>query len=73
MMVCREFPHIETFVTQHSSKYPKLKVRYVYGSPPRLTLKSGNQQETIRIDHWKTEHVQEYLDDRLISAEAAIQ
>ncbi|KAA6422696.1 MAG: hypothetical protein FRX49_07232 [Trebouxia sp. A1-2] len=64
----REFPHVETFVRERSESYPNIKVKYYFGSPPRLNLKSGSSSESIRIDHWKTEHIEEYLKDKLLSA-----
>ena len=63
---CREFPHVETFVNDRSDNYPNVKVKYYFGAPPRLNLKSGSNTESIRIDHWKTEHIEEYLKDKLI-------
>lgn len=66
-MHCREFPHVDTFVNQRSSKYPTMQVKYYFGAPPRLKLRAGDKSETIRIDHWKTEHIEEYLNDKLLS------
>ena len=66
-VVNRDFPHVETFVKERISNYPNLQVKYQFGSPPRLTLRSGTKSETIRIDHWKTEHIEEYLKDKLLS------
>lgn len=64
---CREFPHVETFVKEHISSYPNMRVKYYFGAPPRLNLKAGSRSETIRIDNWKTEHIVEYLKDKLLS------
>lgn len=62
----REFPHVETFLKERISSYPNMQVKYHFGAPPRLRLKAGTQSETIRIDHWKTEHIEEYLKDKLL-------
>lgn len=64
--LCREFPHVETFLKERISSYPNMKVKYFFGAPPRLNLKAGAKSETIRIDHWKTEHIEEYLKDKLL-------
>ena len=32
---------------------------------PKLILKGGKPKEVIRIDKWKTENIEEYLDGRL--------
>ncbi|DBB00154.1 hypothetical protein WJX77_004426 [Trebouxia sp. C0004] len=64
----REFPHVETFVRERSESYPSIKVKYYFGAPPRLNFKSGSSSESIRIDHWKTENIEEYLKDKLLPA-----
>jgi len=64
----REFPHVETFVKERSNIYPNMKVKYHFGAPPRLNMRSGSSSESIRIDHWKTEHIEEYLKDKLLPA-----
>ena len=40
-------------------------MRYRIGAHPQLHLSSPDKLETIRIDHWKTEEMEEYLKDRL--------
>ena len=44
-----------------------MQVKHYFGAPPRLKLRAGDKSETIRIDHWKTEHIEEYLKDNLLS------
>ena len=68
-MLCREFPHVETFLKERISSYPNMQVKYHFGAPPRLKLKAGAKSETIRIDHWKTEHIEEYLKDKLLTTQ----
>ncbi|KAL3155310.1 hypothetical protein ABBQ38_010874 [Trebouxia sp. C0009 RCD-2024] len=63
----REFPHVETFLKERISSYPNMQVKYYFGAPPRLKLKAGTNSETIRIDHWKTEHIEEYLNHKLLA------
>lgn len=37
-----------------------------YGAAPRLILRNSGQPATnVRIDGWKTEHIEEYLADKL--------
>ncbi len=41
-----------------------------YGAAPRLILKNrGSSPTTVRIDQWKTEHIEEYLADKLEGAQ----
>lgn len=68
---CREFPHVETFLKERISSYPNMQVKYYFGAPPRLKLKAGAKSETIRIDHWKTEHIEEYLKDKLLASQSS--
>lgn len=48
-----------------ASAYGSLSISYPYAALPKLILKGGKPKEVIRIDKWKTEHIQEYLDARL--------
>lgn len=67
-MICqwiRDFPHIEEFVKRKASAYGSLSISHPYAALPKLILKGGKPREVIRIDKWKTEHIQEYLDARL--------
>ncbi len=43
-----------------------LEVRYRFGSSPRLILVDNNgKKETLRIDKWKTELIEEFLKNKL--------
>eukprot|EP01025_Chloroclados_australasicus_P030232 TRINITY_DN30345_c0_g1_i1.p1 TRINITY_DN30345_c0_g1~~TRINITY_DN30345_c0_g1_i1.p1 ORF type:complete len:148 (-),score=15.99 TRINITY_DN30345_c0_g1_i1:388-831(-) len=57
-------PHIEEFVKNKAKKYKFLKIRYSIGAAPKLILYSEAGKDSIRIDNWKTEHVEEYLNDK---------
>eukprot|EP01026_Neomeris_dumetosa_P041123 TRINITY_DN3400_c0_g1_i3.p2 TRINITY_DN3400_c0_g1~~TRINITY_DN3400_c0_g1_i3.p2 ORF type:complete len:127 (-),score=12.23 TRINITY_DN3400_c0_g1_i3:115-495(-) len=57
-------PHLQEFVKNKAKKYKFLKVRYAIGASPKLVLISEAGKDTIRIDKWKTEHVEEYLNDK---------
>lgn len=63
---CRGFPHIEGFINKEAKLFPELTVRSRLGAEPRILLVSSNKREEIRIDHWKTEEIEEYLKNKLI-------
>ena len=65
---CRLYPHVETFVKDKAADFhPKLKVTNRWGVTPRLLMRRPNgSKEVIRIDGWKTEHIEEYLHDKLL-------
>eukprot|EP00898_Chlorokybus_atmophyticus_P002549 jgi/Chlat1/3295/Chrsp22S03539 len=63
-----QYPHVQEFIDKKASSFKNLKVRYRPGSSPKLLL--GNDfgkksEESIRIDHWKTEHIVEFLIQKL--------
>lgn len=70
----RAFPHIDGFVKTHASRYhPGLRIRDRYGTVlPRLILspEGGGAKQTIQIEGWKTEHVEDFLDQKLIQLPA---
>ncbi len=69
---CREFPTVETFVDEKAEEFPGLEVEFRFGSAPRLVLRGGKgQRETLRIDRWKTEQIEEFLKDKLKAVPAA--
>ena len=54
------------FIEKESKELTNVKVSYKYAAMPKLILKDGNgQRESIRVDGWKTEHIREFLLDRL--------
>ena len=61
-------PHIDNFVKHKAKNFPGLIVNQFLGAPPRLIMyKEGSSEPTIvPIVHWKTEHLEEYLKDKLI-------
>jgi hypothetical protein len=62
----REFPTVEHFVNDKAEDFDSLEVRYRFGSSPRLILNGENgKKETLRIDKWKTELIEEFLRDKL--------
>ena len=70
--MCREFPTVQTFVDEKAGKFEGLEVDYRFGSAPRLILKGAKgQKESLRVDRWKTEHIEEFLNDKLQAPSAA--
>ncbi|GMH32792.1 hypothetical protein BSKO_00626 [Bryopsis sp. KO-2023] len=65
------FPHIKGFVSDKADDFPGLSVRFKLGAAPRLILSSKDKKEKIRIDHWKTEDIEEYLKARLDTADGS--
>ena len=54
------------FIERESKELNNVKVSYKYAAMPKLVLKDSNgQKESIRVDGWKTEHIKEFLLDRL--------
>ena len=63
---------MQTFVEERAGRFDGLEVEYRFGSAPRLILKGGKaQKETLRVDRWKTEHIEEFLDDKLQAVSSA--
>ena len=58
------YPQVEAFVkSDRPSKYPNLEVKYVRGKDPTLVLydEMDNQVDSLSIDKWTTDTVEEYL------------
>ena len=74
-MLClsRLYPHVETFVKDKAEAFhPQLKVNDRFGVAPRLLMRRPNgSKEVIRIDGWKTEHIEEYLHDKLLKPQGS--
>jgi len=73
LVVCRcahhinSFPHIFEFIDKNSQDYPKLTVVNERGSPPLLRLKDNTGAlDTLNIEGWKTEHLEQFLKEKLI-------
>jgi hypothetical protein len=67
--VRRIYPHVETFVKDKTEKYhPRLTVKDRLGVTPRLLMRRATGgKEVIRIDGWKTEQIEEFLDNKLMT------
>jgi len=57
---------VEHFVKDKAEFFDSLDIRYRFGSSPKLILMGENgKKETLRIDKWKTELIEEFLRDKL--------
>ena len=65
---------METFVNEKAKDFhPQLKVADRFGVAPRLLMRRPNgSKEVIRIDGWKTEHIEEFLRDKLLKPHGSI-
>lgn len=67
----REFPTVEHFVKDKAEDIDSLEVRYRFGSSPRLILvDESGKKEKMRIDKWKTELIEEFLQNKLAASTA---
>ncbi|GAQ81836.1 selenoprotein family protein [Klebsormidium nitens] len=68
----RYYSAVSTFLEKHMKDHPKLTLKHRSGSAPKLVMKDedGEVQETIRIDKWKTEHINEFLKQKLQSPDS---
>ncbi|PKA59296.1 hypothetical protein AXF42_Ash001390 [Apostasia shenzhenica] len=61
------YPEVVAFIEEDKVHFPSVKVQYAYASPPKLVMldEDGNQKETIRIDNWKSEHIRQFLKEKV--------
>ncbi|CAN6485407.1 unnamed protein product [Victoria cruziana] len=61
------YPEIVSFIEEDKDQFPYVKVQYAYASPPKLIMlnEDGEATETVRIDNWKREHVQQFLREKV--------
>ncbi|KAF0920494.1 hypothetical protein E2562_035387 [Oryza meyeriana var. granulata] len=66
------YPEVVGFIEEDKDDFPYVEARYVYGSPPKLIMldDKGDQKETIRIDNWKREHIQQFLKEKVKPAKS---
>ena len=55
------------FIDNHAKQFDKLKINYVRGAPPKITLRDdkGGEIDSIRVDQWNTDTLVEYFKERL--------
>ncbi|KAG9447046.1 hypothetical protein H6P81_013174 [Aristolochia fimbriata] len=61
------YPELVGFIEEEKDQFPFVKVRYQFGSPPRLVLldDQGEQKESLRIDNWKREHIRQFFQEKV--------
>eukprot|EP00890_Picochlorum_soloecismus_P001027 jgi/Picsp_1/1925/NSC_05391-R1_15 kda selenoprotein len=69
------FPFIETFVQNKAKLYPRdvVHISERVGMIPRLVMYDENDKPTIvQILKWKTEHIEEYLEEKIENLEKQV-
>lgn len=62
------YPQIQAFIkSDRPAKFPNLHIKYVRGLDPTVKLmdKEGNVKETLNINKWNTDTVQEFFETHL--------
>ncbi|KAJ7538399.1 hypothetical protein O6H91_11G046300 [Diphasiastrum complanatum] len=61
------YRNVEAFIEKSLAQFPLVDVNYRFGSSPKLIMKDerGNEKESIRIDNWKTEHIEQFLKEKV--------
>lgn len=63
------YPQIQAFIKSHRpAQFPNLQIKYVRGLDPIIKLydKDGHLQETVAIEKWNTDSVEEFLKTHLV-------
>lgn len=63
------YPQIQAFIkSDRPSKFPNLQIKYIRGLDPIIKLydKDGHLQETVAIEKWNTDSVEEFLNTHLL-------
>ncbi|KAF7286041.1 selenoprotein F [Rhynchophorus ferrugineus] len=58
------YPQIQAFIkSDRPAKFPNLQIKYIRGLDPIIKLydKDGHLQETVAIEKWNTDSVEEFL------------
>lgn len=66
------YPQIQAFIkSDRPAKFPNLQIKYVRGLDPIIKLfdKDGHLQETVAIEKWNTDSVEEFLNTHLVKDE----
>ncbi|XP_058122073.1 selenoprotein F [Anopheles ziemanni] len=66
------YPQIQAFIkSDRPAKFPNLTIKYVRGLDPIVKLmdEGGNVKETLSINKWNTDTVQEFFETRLAKVE----
>lgn len=73
MCTCKfgAYPQIQAFVkSDRPAKFPNLQIKYVRGLDPIVKMMDSNNKviETLSINKWNTDTVQEFFETHLISS-----
>ncbi|KAJ8922296.1 hypothetical protein NQ315_004236 [Exocentrus adspersus] len=63
------YPQIQAFIKSHRpAQFPNLQIKYVRGLDPIIKLydKDGHLKETVAIEKWNTDSVEEFLKTHLV-------
>lgn len=66
------YPQIQAFVkSDRPAKFPNLQIKYVRGLDPVIKLldKDGIVKDTVAIEKWNTDSVEEFLNTHLVKEE----
>lgn len=66
------YPQIQAFVkSDRPAKFPNLQIKYVRGLDPIIKLldKDGIVKDTVAIEKWNTDSVEEFLNTHLVKEE----
>jgi len=68
------YPNIQTFIDDRLGEFPEVDVKYRFGAPPKLIMKDdkGNLKDSIRIDNWKTEQIEQFLSEKVTTSNARL-
>jgi hypothetical protein len=64
------YPQVAAFVkSEKVNRFPSLSVKYVRGADPSVKLytEDGTLAQTLGIDKWNTDTLEEFLADKLVS------
>lgn len=61
------YPALQEFIDKHASEFRNLKVTFSQGAPPTLFMQDeqGKNLDEVSVAQWKTEHLTEYLTEKL--------
>lgn len=67
------YPQIQAFINSRAAKFHNLKIRYVNGLDPviRLFDDADNMVQTLAINKWTTDQVDEYFQTHLIKEDTS--
>jgi len=66
------YPQVAAFIkSERPSRYPGLTIKYVRGADPIIKLLDEDEEvaETLAIDKWNTDSVEEFLDTVMVKEE----